>query len=195
MSDSLAQIDAVLMKRWADAVAFRDALTDLEGRLAERLDAAAELLRPWLEELGYAFVDVDSKWANIIVARSGWINKKTKKPRVYVAAGALLPYGFRKVEEENPFVWVFSWGLDRDDRVAFREQLAERLKGKTGGWINEDCEREAPAGRYVRTHSDRERLELAQSPEAIAGFVKEILPPILALGDDIEAALRATVGR
>jgi hypothetical protein len=191
MNDSLVQIDAILMKRWADAVAFRNALTDLEGRLAERLEAAAELLRPWLDELGYSFVDVDSKWANIIVARSGWINRKTKKPRVYVAADALLPYGFRKVEEENPSVWIFSWGLDRDDRVAFREQLTERLKGKTGGWLNEHCEREAPAGRYITTHGDRERLELARSPEALAAFAKEILPPILALGDDIEGALRA----
>lgn len=34
------------------------------------------------------------------------------------------------------------------DRVAFREQLTERLKGKNGGWLNEDCDREAPAGRY-----------------------------------------------
>ena len=100
------------------------------------------------------------------------------------------PNGFRKVEEENPFVWVCSYGLDRDERVV-REQLTERLKGKTGGWLNEDSGRDAPAGRYIRTHGDRERLELAHSPEAIAAFAKEILPPILALGDDIEEALRA----
>lgn len=195
MNERLDQIDAVLTTRWADAVAFRDALNDLEGRMADRLESAAELLRPWLDEQGYAFVEADTKWANISVARAAWINKKTKKPRVCFAVGALFPYGFRKVEEDHPFVWVFSFNLERDDRLAFQEHLTNRLGGKAGGWLSDDCGRETPAGRYVATHGDRERLDLACSAESIAAFAKGVLPAILALGDDVEAALRATLGR
>ena len=46
-----------------------------------------------------------------------------------------------------------------------------------------------PAGRYISTHGDRERLTLAQTPEALASFAREAVASILVLGDDVEAAL------
>jgi hypothetical protein len=195
MSDNVAQVDAVLFKRWTDAVALREAMTELEGRMSERLEKAAESLQPWLEEHGYSFVEVEAKYARVNVARASWMNKKRQQPWVWFALDALFPYGFRKVQEEHPLVWVTTYNLEKDDRRVFQEHLTNRLRGKGGDWINEDCGRDYPAGHYISTHGDRERLALAQAPETIASFAREALAPILVLGDDVEAALRETLGK
>lgn len=195
MTDNVAQVDAVLFKRWTDAVALREAMTELEGRLSERLEKAAESLQPWLEERGYTFVEVEGKYARINVARASWMNKKRQQPWVWFALDAVFPYGFRKVQEEYPLVWVYAFNLERDDRRVFQEHLTNRLKAKGGDWINEDCGRDYPAGHYISTHGDPERLALAQAPETLVTFAREALEPILALADDVEAALRETLGK
>ena len=195
MTDNVGQVDAVLFKRWTDAVALRDAMAELEGRMSERLEKAAESLQPWLEEQGYSFVEVEAKYARVNVARANWMNKKKQQPCVWIALDALFPYGFRKVQEEHPLVWVRTYNLEKDDRRVLQEHLTNRLRGKGGDWINEDCSRDYPAGHYIATHGDRERLALAQDPEALATFAREALASILILGDDVEAALQETLGK
>jgi hypothetical protein len=195
MMESLSPVDTVLLNRWTDAVSFREAMLDLEDRLGARLEAAAESLRPWLDEQGYGFLEIEQKYASINIARSGWLNKKKQQPWVWFALGALLPYGYRKVEEEHPFVWVVTQDLEKDDRTTFQEHLGNRLRGKEGLWVNEDCSREYPAGRYILSHGDSQRLALALAPETLVSFAREALAPILALGDDVQAALLATLGK
>lgn len=194
MIDTLTEVDRVLLNRWTDAVSFREAMADLEERLGSHLDAAAESLRPWFGERGYGFLEVETKHARLNVARSSWLNKK-KQPYVWFMLDAVFPYGYRKVQEEHPFVWVDARNLERDDRSTFQEHLTNRLRGKEGDWLNEGCSRDYPAGRYIVTHGDRERVALAQASEGLASFVREAFTPILALGDDVEAALRATLGK
>jgi hypothetical protein len=195
MAEMFTEIDQVLLNRWSDAVSFREALEELEGRLAARFEAAAESVRPWVDEQGYGFFEIETKYARINVARDGWVNKKRQQPWVWFMIDALLPYGFRRVDEEHPYVWIDTRNLDRDERSTFQEHLTNRLRGRDGGWVNEDCSRDHPAGRYIMSHGDRERLALAQSSDAMAAFIRENFTPILALGDDVEAALRATRGR
>ena len=129
------------------------------------------------------------------VARVSWMNKKRQQPWVWFSLDALFPYGFRKVQEEHPLVWVITQNLEKDDRRVFQEHLTNRLRGKGGDWINDDCGRDYPAGHYISTHGDRERLALAQTPEALATFAREALASILVLGDDVEAALQETLGK
>ena len=169
-------------------------MAELEERLANRLESAAELLRPWLEDQGYTFIEVEPKYARINVARAAWMNKKRQQPWAWFTLDALFPYGYRKVDEDYPYVWVVCSNLEKDDRTVFQGQLTNRLKSKADDWVNEDCSREYPAGRYIRSHGDPERLALAQSPELLAAFAREALTPLLALGDDVEAALRSTIG-
>jgi hypothetical protein len=195
MTDNVSQLDDVLFKRWTDAVALREAMTELEQRLSERLERAAESLQPWLEEEGYSFLEVEAKYARVNVARDSWMNTKKKQPWVWFSLDAVFPYGFRKVQEDHALVWVLTYNLEKDDRRVFQEHLTNRLSRKGGDWINENCGRDYPAGRYISTHGDRERLALAQTPEALATFAREALASILVIGDDVDAALRETLGK
>src|SRR5262245_49192025 len=101
MADMPSTVDSVFLKRWADAVSFREAMADFEDRLGASLETAAESLRPWLDQQGYGFLEVESKYARINVARSGWVNRKSKQPWVWFMLDALLPYGYRRVQEER----------------------------------------------------------------------------------------------
>jgi hypothetical protein len=170
-------------------------MIEFEDRLGAALDTAAESLRPWLDEQGYGFLEVESKYARINVARSGWLNRKSKQPWVWFMLDAVFPHGYRRVQEERPLVWVVTRNLEKDDRSTFQGHLANRLRGKEGDWVNEDCNRDYPVGRYLTAGSDGDRLTLAQSPESLASFARESLGSILTLGDDVEAALQATLGR
>ncbi len=172
MTDNVGQVDAVLFRRWTDAVALREAMTELEGRMSQRLEKAAESLQPWLEEQGYAFVEVEAKYARVNVARASWMNKKRQQPWVWFALDALFPYGFRKVQEEHPLVWVVTSNLEKDDRRVFQEHLTNRLRGKGGDWINEDCGRDYPAGHYISKHARRSRQDITYPPRHSAHFVR-----------------------
>src|SRR5439155_25617905 len=73
------------------------------------------------------------------------MNKKRQQPWVWFTLDALFQYGFRKVHEEHPLVWVITYNLEKDDRRVFLEHLTNQLSGKGGDWINEDCGRDYPA--------------------------------------------------
>jgi hypothetical protein len=47
----------------------------------------------------------------------------------------------------------------------------------------------------LRLAINRERPALAQASDAIASFAREAVAPILVLRDDVEAALRETLGK
>ena len=132
MADMPSHVDSVFLKRWADSVSFREAMADFEDRLGAGLETAAESLRPWLDERGYGFLEVESKYARINVARSGWVNQQSKQPWVWFMLDALLPHGYRRVQEERPLVWVVTRNLEKDDRSTFQRHLANRLRGKEG---------------------------------------------------------------
>lgn len=194
MAEPFTEVDHLLLRRWHDSVAIYEAINELEKRMGARFEAGAESLRSWLDERGFSFFEVEEKYARLNVARTSWLNKK-KQPYVWFMIDAVLPYGYRWVTEDQACVWVDCRNLEKDDRQPFGEHLASRIKDKPGGWLNEHCSRDYPAGRFLAGSGDTERLVLAQDHDKIAHFMREALSPILALADDVEAAMRATTGK
>lgn len=188
MIEPLTDVDRLLLARWADANAMWEAILELEERLGNRLEAIADRLRPWLESRGYMLLDVQRRYANVNVGKRGWM-KKREEPLIYISVAALYPFGYCRVDEEHPYVWLLAHGLSDDEQVAFQTYLTDRLKSHSEGWINEHCGQDSPAGRYVTSHGDSERIALAQSDEALEAFIRNELEPMLALGGEIDAAL------
>ena len=171
----------------------RDAIKELEARLADRLEATADRLPAWLKERGYVLLDVETKSATVNVGKNTWMKNK-EDAFVYVSVGGLFPFGYRKVGEEHPFVWLMSDGLSEDEQEVFQAEVSNRLEKLPGGWLNKACARDWPAGRYITSHGDPERVKLAQSDESLESFMKAELEPILALGDEFDAAFAAARG-
>src|SRR5688572_7024139 len=190
MTESLTDVDTLLLDRWGDTVGLRDAIKELEDRLADRLEAVAERLRPWLMNQGYVLLDVEKRYATVNVGKASWM-KDPEEALIYISIASLFPFGYRRVDEEHPSVWLLSDGLPKPEQEIFQAEVLKRLKNRPEEWINEDCDQDGPAGRYIRSHGDVERACLAQSQEALEKFIKAELEPMLLLGGDFDAALEA----
>jgi hypothetical protein len=188
MSEQLTEVDALLLGRWTDVVGIREAVKDLEGRLGDRLEATAERLRAWLTGRGYVLLEVEARFASVNVGKEKWM-RNPEEPLICIAVGGLFPFGYRRVEEEHPYVWLYSDGLTEEEQRMFQGEVSRRLENRPGGWLNEECRQDTPAGRYVTSHDDRERARLAQSDESLESFIRTELEPMLLLGDDFDAAL------
>ena len=105
--------------------------------------------------------------------------------------GHLYPYGFRRVAEEHPFVWLYTDALSDVEKERFHHALHTRLGQLPGGWFNEECDPDQPVGCYITAYGDLERSQLASDAPALTEFIKAELEPILAMSDDFDAALRA----
>lgn len=189
----LTELDDLLLERWHDAIGIRDALKELEERLQNRLETVAERLRPWLDEKGYVLFDVGTKNADLDIVKPTWLKSKSEA-LIWISVFALFPYGYRKVEEEHPFIWIYSKGLPKNEWEPFRAELTHRLKNRPERWINDECDAYCPAGMYITSHGDKERIDLVRSEEALEDFIKTNLSPMLALGEDIDAALETAHG-
>lgn len=190
MIEQLTEVDILLLERWPDTVGIREAIKELEDRLGDRLETVAERLRPWLATRGYELFHVERKYAAVNIVKKGWM-KDPDEARIYIAIVGLFPFGYRRVEEEHPYVWLLSDGLTEDQQEVFRADLSSRLKDRPGGWLNEDCAEDSPVGRYVTSHGDAERTRLAQSDESLESFIKAELDPMLSFGTDFDAAFEA----
>lgn len=191
MAEPLTELDKFLLNQWTDASALREALTDLEQRLSDRLRGVADRLPPWLESRGFILQDIEAKYACINVGKKAWMSADGEA-RIYISVAALYPFGFRRNEEDHPYVWVYTYGLSKAEQKAFRDAAVKRIGEKPGYWINDDCSQKAPVGRYIRSHGDAERVQLALSEDALEAFVKEQLEPLLEISADLDAALAET---
>jgi hypothetical protein len=186
----LTELDNLLLERWSDATALRDALVDLEERLESSLEAVASRLHPWLKEPGYPLFQVESKYAALSIAKASWAPEGSiRKARVTCVFGALFPYGYRHVDDDHPYLWVGAGGLSRDEREEFQARLAERLSGLPDRWINDDVSDDYPAGMYIASHGEKERVELARSEEALEAFIKAHIGKLIAIGNEVDAVL------
>ena len=188
MSEALTELDVLLLDKWQDTLAIWDAINELEGRLSDRFEGSVDRLRPWLAERGYEVVEINPKWSSVYVAKDSWFRKREEE-LVSIGVGAVLPYGFCRVDDEHPYVWVAIGHMDEDEQEAFNAQLTERLRRRPGGWINDKCYDDYPAGRHITSHGDSERIALAKSEEAMESFMKSALESVMALEGDIEAVL------
>lgn len=193
MSDQLTELDVFLLDRWPDTMGIREAIKELEDRLGDRLEAVAERLGPWLTARGYEVAGVETKYAAVNIVKKGWM-KNRDEAFIYVAIAGLFPFGYRRVDEEHPYVWLRSEELTEAEEQVFQAEMSSRLKDTPGGWLNEYCTQSDPVGRYIVSYGDPERARLAQSDESLEQFIKAELEPILALGDGFDAALKTARG-
>jgi hypothetical protein len=186
----LTNVDQLLLDRWVDTCALKDAIKELEERLSSRLKSAAEKLEPWFESKGYSLLSTRGRYAEIQAAKPNWLKKGKEEYWIAAAVGAVYPFGYRSVGDDNPYVWLYADGLSKAEQQLFQLELTNRLKNHVGGWVNEYSDPNQPIGRYLTSHGDIERAQLAQSDSQLELFVKASFELIFELESEIEHAYR-----
>lgn len=198
MPDTLTELDRLLLERWPDAMGLWQAIKDLEDRLGDSLKRVADRLTPWLTDQGFNVVGVSTKDAGVEFAHSHWLNK-SEEPLIAASIAELFPFGYRRVKDEHPYLWLYAETLPEDQRELFHSETTRKLKNHADGWINENCDADWPVGRYFTTHGDKERIALASSEEALEQFMKARLQEFAAicpvLTESLKMALALKSGR
>jgi hypothetical protein len=192
MADTLTELDRLLLERWPDTVGLWQAIKDLEERLGDSLKRVADRLTPWLSDQGFSLLDVSTKDASIEFAQLEWLNKK-EEPLITASIAEMFPFGYRRVKDEHPYIWLYAEALPEDQREVFHADSTQKLKTHTDGWINENCDVDWPVGRYCSQYADKDRIALASSEEALEEFVRGRLQEFMTICPTISESLKAAL--
>src|SRR5436853_7794355 len=122
MSFAYTDMDHLVLQRWADVVGLIEAHRDTQDRIEQIIDVVGERVARWARPLGFE-TRVDAKAAQFHAWRPHW-SERRKDPKVELVLGGFCPLGFRKVDAPNPYLWVFTHGLENyrmkePERIAF----------------------------------------------------------------------------
>ena len=195
MNTNYTDVDRMIISRWDEVVALREAYDELLDRMEESLGGVCDRVKVWLEEQGYN-CDIDLNAPSIDAYKSSW-----EKPRgqalVYFRVGDFAPHGYGKVDADHPWLWVVTDGLDRvklkepADRARFARDLKGVLGATAGSWDHEDCDATCePLGRYRRDLTEQQRVELATHPARLVEFIQSAFTELFELAPAIDQTLQ-----
>jgi hypothetical protein len=112
-----------------DVIGLIEAHRNLQDRIEDVVGVVKERLNRWAEPNGYV-IDVDAKDSEIYAWPTAWADKR-KGPRVQLVIGGFCPMGFRRVEADFPYLWVYTGNL-RGHFVRPAFQLTTTVSGGLG---------------------------------------------------------------
>jgi hypothetical protein len=190
MNTNYTDVDRMIISRWDEVNALREAYDELMDKMEESLSAVCDRVTLWLNEQGFES-EANAKKPDIDAWKESW-EKPRGKPVLCLRVSDFAPHGYGKVDADHPWLWVMTANLERiklkdpSDRARFSRDLKSAMGTGAAGWEHEDCDlANEPLGRYRATLTERERLELATHPARLVEFIQsaftelfELVPPI-----------------
>ena len=195
MFDNYTEMDRLVLERWPEVMGLIDAHEKTQDAMEDALKAVGDRVLRWVREQGFDG-EMSARDAELDVWRPAWYDKRKEEPKVYLTLGGFCPLGFRKVEDNFPYLWVRTYPLERyklkePDRVKFAQALRAALGEDARNWDADDVEdADHPLGRYLRQYDESARARLLLDPDAFVSFCKEHLPALFALSNMIDAELQ-----
>lgn len=186
-------MDRLIIDRWQDVSGLMEAWRETEDRIEEMIDIVGERLGRWTRPQGFE-IEIEPKYAEFKFARTSWIDRR-RGAKVQLAVGGLCPSGYKKMEADHPYLFVYigtlsNFKMKEADLKAFSHSLREALGAEARGWEAHDVDdTEQPLGRYLTGISDADRAKLIASEDALFNCVTEHAPALFALADIIEGEL------
>lgn len=187
-------IETFIIKRWPDAVDFRDIVEATEDKLEDTFRKIGTRVAGWLTAKGFDLW-VDTGAAEFSAYHPSWVQDEDQGALVYLSVGGLYPPGYRKADSDNPYVGVYTkdlktLGLKGPAREAFGEDLRSRWGNLLDGWKNEPDDREYPLLEYVVVPSEQ-RVLLMTDPDTLHEFAISQFSRLLPFSDGIDKCLSA----
>jgi hypothetical protein len=198
VSFAYSDMDRLLIERWTDVVGLIEAHQETQDRIEEMFGVIGERLGRWARPHGYE-VETEAKYGEFKAAKSSWIDKRRGR-RVELVLGGLAPFGYRKVDTEHPYQFVYISGLanfrlKEADLKAFSHALRKALGAEARSWEAPDVDdTDQPLGRYLRSVTEADRAGLIANEDALFEFATSHLPALFALSEVIDIELQK-VGR
>lgn len=192
MSQIYSDVDLLLLSRWQHVMSLLQAHRDIQPKIEQVIELTEGRLKPWAAAHGFE-MSATPREARFDLWRAGWADKR-KGPKVKLTIGGFAPFGFRKVDEEHPYLWVHTeleaFKVKEPERVAFAERVRRRLGESAKDWADHNTDDGwAPFGRYLDGYDNRARAELVTGADKLYTFCTEHLPAVITLADPLEAEL------
>lgn len=194
MNTPYNDVDRMILSRWDEVAALRDAYDELVGRMTETIDSACRRTGSWLEEQGYDW-DFDAKHPCIWAWKPGW-EKPKGEPLITLEITDFAPLGFGKVDSPNPYFWLSIEQLERlkmkePERARFARELKAAIGSSVSKWDHADgSESSDPLGRYCTDVSDRQRVEMVGHPATLVAFFESGFRELFELVPAIDDTLK-----
>lgn len=194
MNTPYTDVDRLMLDRWAEVNAMREAYDELLEKMTDMVNAASNRAGAWLGENGYEW-DGDEKHPWLRAWRRDW-EKPKGEPMVWLEIADFAPMGFGRVEAAHPWLWVMTGQLDRlklreADRVRFARDLKAMLGPAAAKWEHADCDDESePLGRYCTEVTDQQRLEMLVHPARLVEFLEAGFKELFELEPAISETLK-----
>jgi hypothetical protein len=186
-------MDRLIIERWADVTGLIEAHAETQNRIEEMVEIVGERLARWARPQGYE-IETQAKWAEFKAARSSWIDRR-RGPKVQLAVGGFCPSGYKKMDSDHPYLWVYTdtlanFKLKEADRTAFAHGLRIALGAEAQAWEATGVDdTEGPLGRHLSSTTDAARAVLVSSEDTLFEFATTQFPTLFGLGNIIDTEL------
>ncbi len=151
----------MILKRWEDVKALRDAFDDLVDRMRDIVEESLQKVSVALSERGL-LSDFDPKRPSLWFWKEGWETRR-KEPGIYFEVFDFVPSAYGKAVEDHPSIWLITEAFAKlkmqesseDFGKALRSALAPEVLKK---WNHPDVDlSDSPLGKDCDdvTNADR----------------------------------------
>ncbi len=199
MATRYTDVDLMILKRWDEVKALREAFDDLRGRIEDVLDVALQKVSTAVSERGLSS-DFDTKRPSVWFWRRDWETRK-KEPGIYFQLFDFVPTDYGKAVEDFPSMRFMTDEFSKlrmresseDFGRALRAALSPELLKK---WGHEDAHlSESPLGRECIEVSESDRVRLVAEPDALGKFIIDRVDEFMELVPAIDQALQKMTRR
>lgn len=199
MASRYTDVDLMILKRWDEVNALREAFEDLLGRIEDVLEVSLQKVSTAVSERGLSS-EFDTKRPSMLFWKRDWETRK-KEPGIYFQVFDFVPADYGKAVEDHPSMWFttdeFSKLKMRESSEEFgravRASLSPELLKK---WSHEDADlSESPLGRECIEVSESDRVRLVAEPDALGKFIIDRVDEFMELIPAIDQALQKMTRR
>ena len=201
MANRYTDVDLMILKRWDEVKALREAFDDLVDRMQDIVEVTLQKVSTAVAAEKGLSSDFNIKRPSIWFWKREWENRK-KEPGIYFELFDFAPSDYGKDVEEHPSMWLMTDEFSRlkmregseDFGRAVRAALSPELLRK---WSDEDADlSDSPLGRECQEVSEADRVRLVGEPDALSKFIVERFEEFGAdLGPAIDQALQKMTAR
>jgi len=194
MASRYSDVDRMILKRWDEVKALREAFDDLIDRLQDIVEVSLQKVSTAVSDKGLS-AEYDVKRPSIWFWKREWATRG-KEPAVYFQLFDFAPDEYGREVEDHPSIWFMT---DEFSRLKMRESSDDFAKVLRAGlspelltkWDHDDADlSESPLGRDCHEVLESDRVRFAGEPETLVKFVIERVDEFMELVPAIDQALQ-----
>ncbi|HYN10604.1 MAG TPA: hypothetical protein VES67_24685 [Vicinamibacterales bacterium] len=185
-------MDRLILERWTDVVALREAFDELLDRMSDTVEGAILKAERWAGERNWG-VDHGLKDPYLDVYKQDWTRKR--EAVLYFRISEFAPHEYGDVTSDHPWVWLMTeelarFKLSESDRIQFARELRGALGADASRWDHRDTvEASEPLGQYYTSIRNADRIRWMSHPDELTEFLTDSMEEAMALAPTIDGVL------